>query len=122
VSDDNESIDYETWRQRRMVRRGQISSSRDGLILAGLGLAGESGEVVDLIKKHLYHGADLDRARLLEEAGDVFWYLDEVLYRIGHSIGDAFAANDRKLEERYPHGFDGTVGTVDATDNAESAR
>ena len=42
--------------------------------LAFLGLIGETGEVADILKKHLWHGADLDREHFIEELGDVAWY------------------------------------------------
>lgn len=40
-----------------------------------LGLVGETGELAELFKKHLRDGVPLDHARIVEEAGDVMWYL-----------------------------------------------
>lgn len=41
-----------------------------------LGLVGETGEVVDLIKKHIGHSHPLDRVKLVKELGDVEWYME----------------------------------------------
>jgi len=49
--------------------------TRDKLCLGALGLAGEVGEVVDQVKKHLFQGHGIDRAKLRDELGDVLWYL-----------------------------------------------
>lgn len=49
-----------------------------------LGLVGETGEVVDLIKKHIGHSHPLDRVKLVKELGDVEWYMEALrqAYRI----------------------------------------
>lgn len=75
------------------------------LINHTLGLAGESGEVVEMIKKHLYHGKELDQQRLAEELGDVLWYVAAVCSSAGLSLGDVAQDNITKLRDRYPEGF-----------------
>ena len=50
---------------------------KDVLINGVMGLCGEAGEVIDLVKKHLAQGHDLDVERLAKELGDVAWYLAE---------------------------------------------
>ncbi len=72
---------------------------------AALGLAGETGEVVDLIKKHQCQGHDLDVSGLIEEMGDVLWYLSEMADYLGVSLDDVAAGNVKKLRIRYPNGF-----------------
>ena len=52
-------------------------SKKDVLINGVMGLCGESGEAIDLVKKHLAQGHDLDREALIKELGDVAWYLAE---------------------------------------------
>ena len=42
-----------------------------------LGLASESGEAIDLIKKYTFQGQDLDKVKLQHELGDVLWYLSD---------------------------------------------
>ena len=73
---------------------------------AGMGLAGEAGEVIDEIKKHLFHGHPLNRDKLIKEAGDVAWYLALLCTVLDVPLGDVLKANIDKLLERYPDGFD----------------
>lgn len=72
----------------------------------GLGLAGEAGEVVDLIKKHIYHEHDLDVTALLLELGDIMYYLCWLCLEVGLDFSDIWFANMKKLNDRYPDGFD----------------
>lgn len=71
-----------------------------------LGLAGESGEVVDLVKKHLFHGHPLDKSHLAKELGDVAWYLAVMAYDLGFDLETILQLNVMKLRQRYPDGFD----------------
>lgn len=77
----------------------------DKLILGSLGLAGESGEVIDMIKKHLYAGHDLNGDALLKEIGDVLWYLALMCSTFGWTLDDAIRVNVDKLHKRFPDGF-----------------
>lgn len=76
------------------------------LATLGLGIAGEAGEVADLIKKHLGHGHDLDREKLKAELGDVLWYVACLADRFGIPLSEVAGGNVEKLERRYPNGFD----------------
>ena len=73
--------------------------------MAALGLTGESGEVADMIKKHLYHGHELDTEALIKELGDVMWYLAVVASTFGITLEYIAERNIIKLMERYPEGF-----------------
>lgn len=70
-----------------------------------LGLAGETGEVVDLLKKHLFHDQPLDMVALKKELGDVLWYLAAIAESYGLSLRDIAEVNIEKLRVRYPNGF-----------------
>ena len=72
----------------------------------GLGLSGETGEVTDIIKKHLHQGHNLDKEHLVEELGDVAWYLALAADTIGVSLEEILTRNIEKLKCRYPDGFD----------------
>jgi NTP pyrophosphatase (non-canonical NTP hydrolase) len=72
------------------------------LIDAAAGLAEEAGETLSLVRKHLYHGRELDRDRLEKELGDVLWCLAMTARAAGLSLDSIAAANIRKLEERHP--------------------
>lgn len=71
----------------------------------GLGLAGEAGEVIEVIKKHLYHGKDLDKSALIKELGDVLWYVAAICSQVGIDLEDVAERNVDKLSARYPNGF-----------------
>ena len=71
-----------------------------------MGLCGESGEAIDLVKKYLMQGHDLDKAHLAKELGDVAWYLAETATAIGYDLETILQANIDKLKARYPDGFD----------------
>jgi NTP pyrophosphatase (non-canonical NTP hydrolase) len=71
-----------------------------------MGLAGESGECVDLMKKHLFQGHTLDKGHLAKELGDVAWYLAVTAYAIGYDLEEILQMNVDKLRKRYPDGFD----------------
>lgn len=70
-----------------------------------LGLAGEAGETAELIKKHLYHGAPLDKEKLRKELGDVLWYVAMLARNAGLTLSDVALGNVAKLRARYPDGF-----------------
>ncbi len=77
-------------------------TDRERLMLAGMGLAGEAGEVCDHAKKVAFHGKDMDRAALLKEMGDVLWYYFLMLEVNNMTIEQVMDANVRKLCHRYP--------------------
>lgn len=84
----------------------QHLSKKDILINGVMGLCGESGEAIDIVKKHLAHGHELDREHLIEELGDIAWYLAEAAYSLDIDLETIFKKNIEKLEKRYPDGFD----------------
>ena len=81
-------------------------SNRDVLINGVMGLCGEAGEAIDLVKKHLAQGHALDREALIGELGDVAWYLAETAHALGCDLETVLRRNIEKLERRYPEGFD----------------
>ncbi len=79
---------------------------KDVLINGVMGLCGESGEAIDIVKKWLAQGHDLDKEKLAKELGDIAWYLAETATALELSLEDIFEANIEKLRRRYPEGFD----------------
>lgn len=75
------------------------------LINGVMGLCGESGEAIDIVKKHLAQGHELDKEHLAKELGDIAWYLAETATAIGYDLEDIFQMNIDKLKKRYPNGF-----------------
>ena len=79
---------------------------KDVLINGVMGLCGESGEAIDIVKKWLAQGHALDREKLAKELGDIAWYLAETAYALEIPLEDILQANIDKLKKRYPEGFD----------------
>jgi len=81
-------------------------SRKDVLINGVMGLCGEAGEAIDMVKKHLHQGHELDRKKLASELGDIAWYLAETAYALEIPLEEVFRSNIDKLKRRYPEGFD----------------
>ena len=88
------------------LREGIIFNPMLGDALNGaLGLAGEAGETLDMIKKWIFHGAELDKVHLEKELGDVMWYMAMLCNAFGFSLDEVMQLNIDKLKARYPDGF-----------------
>lgn len=79
---------------------------KDVLINSVMGLCGESGEAIDIVKKSLAQGHEFDRDHFAKELGDIAWYLAEAATAIDMPLEDIFQANIDKLKQRYPEGFE----------------
>lgn len=80
-------------------------SRKDVLINGVMGLCGESGEAIDIVKKWLAQGHELDREKLAKELGDIAWYLAETAYALEIPLEEILRGNLEKLKKRYPEGF-----------------
>ena len=76
------------------------------LIQGLMGLNGEAGEAMDILKKHLFQGHGLNREHLAKELGDVAWYLAVSCDALGYSLEEVLEMNVKKLRARYPVAFD----------------
>lgn len=81
-------------------------SKKEILINSVMGLCGESGEAIDIVKKWLSQGHELDKDRLVKELGDIAWYLAEAATVLEIPLEEILIANIEKLKKRYPEGFD----------------
>jgi NTP pyrophosphatase (non-canonical NTP hydrolase) len=87
--------------------RTASTSKPDDLVLNGvLGLAGESGEVADHVKKALFQGHKMDYDHIADELGDILWYVAIMSKGIGCTLDEIMTMNVEKLKKRYPDGFD----------------
>lgn len=88
------------------VTRNKKLELRDERLNYALGL-GESGELQNVVKKHLFHGHSEEeaKAKVLDESGDTLWYIATLLEVYGLTLEDAAQHNVAKLRERYPEGF-----------------
>ena len=77
------------------------------LTTAGVGLAAESGEFLEIVKKMVFQGKpwnDDNREHLIIELGDVMWYVMQACAALDVSLEDVVAGNVEKLKKRYPGG------------------
>lgn len=81
-------------------------TKKDMLINSMMGLNGEAGEAIDLVKKHLFHGHELNKEALIKELGDIAWYLAEAAYALDIDLETVLKLNIEKLKKRYPNGFE----------------
>lgn len=90
---DNNNINDE-----RLLRCGR-------LLNAAIGLSGEAGELLDEVKKIVFHGHNFDQGKLEKELGDILWYAAKTAREIRIALDDVAEANIEKLRNRYPEGF-----------------
>lgn len=94
------------YQKMAMTTLNKELSKKDVLINSVMGLCGESGEAIDIVKKWLAQGHELDKTKLLNELGDIAWYLAEAATALDVSLEDILQANLEKLKKRYPKGFE----------------
>lgn len=93
--------------QREALRTESGMSKEYPRLLNGLmGLNGEAGECIDILKKHYFQGHELDKEHLAKELGDVAWYLAVSANALGYNLSTILQMNIDKLRARYPDGFD----------------
>ena len=100
-----EPLTADEYQKKAMQTLNPALSKADVLLNGVMGLCGESGECIDLVKKHLHQGHELDKVKLCKELGDVAWYLAEVAYALDVSLEEVLRGNLDKLKKRYPQGF-----------------
>ena len=88
------------------------------LINYGLGIAGEAGEVADLIKKSQFHGHSISTDEIKKELGDTLWYIGQIARIAGLTLEEIAVANVEKLRKRYPEGFS-TEASINRKEGAE---
>ena len=81
-----------------------MPSAKEDLLHAVMGIAGESGEVLDAIKKHYFYNKPLDLENVIEELGDIEFYLQAMRMCLGLDRKDILIANMVKLSKRYGSG------------------
>ena len=83
--------------------RISISRTGPGSVLA-CGIVGEAGELLDAIKKHVIYQTTLDVKNVIEELGDIEFYMEGLRQGLSVSRGSVLEANVNKLNKRYPDG------------------
>ena len=101
-------MDFNEYQKLAMRTASDASKqNKQNLLLNGvMGLCGESGECIDVLKKHMFQGHELDRQKLIDEASDCLWYLAEIASGLEISLDEIARHNIEKLKKRYPDGFE----------------
>ena len=107
-------MDANKYQTLAMTTLNKDLNKKDILINAVMGVCGESGEAIDIVKKHLHQGHELDKEKLIKELGDIAWYLAEAAYALDVDLSSVLEGNINKLKARYPEGF-----SVDKSINRE---
>ena len=94
------------YQELAMTTLNPALSKKEVLINSVMGLCGESGEAIDIVKKWMAQGHELDKAHLAKELGDIAWYLAEAATALDMQLEDILQANIEKLKQRYPEGFE----------------
>ena len=96
-----ESADFEA-----IARRLTGTEESMRLLHAAMGIATESGELLDMLKKRFFYGKPVDRVNAIEEMGDLCWYMAIACDVLGVSFEEIMAINIAKLKKRYPERFE----------------
>ena len=83
----------------------EISPDKAQLIHYALGVAGEAGELVDAIKKSTMYNQELDRENVVEELGDIMFYITALVDLLGIDKNYVIQHNIEKLSKRYADGY-----------------
>lgn len=75
------------------------------LLHAAMGCVTEAGEFMDQMKRVTMYGKPIDKVNIIEELGDILWYVNLAINVLGITKEDVLEANLRKLQTRYPDKF-----------------
>ena len=71
------------------------------LLHAIMGMVTEAGEAADMLKKHIFYGKEYDQINLIEEVGDMLWYIAIALDEMNITFEEVMERNIAKLKARY---------------------
>ena len=104
-NDRNQGFTANEYQRQAMTFLNPGLNRKDVLINGVMGLCGEAGEAIDIVKKHLHQGHPLDKEKLSGELGDIAWYLAETAWALDIPLERILRNNLEKLQNRYPEGF-----------------
>lgn len=118
-----EGIDYSEF-VMTLAKPGQdilneMAPDQMHLLHMAVGVSGEAGELLDAIKKMAVYQKQLDRENVLEEVGDILFYLEGICSLLGFTREDAIKANIKKLEKRYKDGYSNKAAQERADKNED---
>ena len=102
-------MDYETFVETRLKSALEIFEEFDmekaNLVHIALGISGEAGEILDTIKKSFAYNKPLDEINIIEELGDLEFYIEALRQHLRVTREHVLKANMEKLKTRYPKGY-----------------
>lgn len=101
----NSTMNFDRY-QALAQRTSNTACSTSKLVNGVMGLNGESGECIDIVKKAEFQGHNLDTDKLIDELGDVLWYVAETCTALNVDMSEVAEKNIEKLKQRYPDGFE----------------
>lgn len=99
-------MDLKDYQEKAMRTAGAIPDWTEALLSGAICLSGEIGEFCNKIKKFVWHQHDLTRETIVDELGDILWYIAATAARLNISLDELAEYNLQKLQKRYPDGFD----------------
>lgn len=99
--------EYQKFAGRTLIAKLDAEYTPEDIMLVwnALGLAGEAGAVANLIKKGVFHRHGVDRVKVIDELGDVLWYVAAICTKLNVELSDVMVVNIDKLNRRYPDGY-----------------
>lgn len=97
-----------------------MTAAEANAIHAVMGISGEAGELLDAIKKHVIYKKPLDRENVIEELGDIEFYLQALRQTLYITREQTLAANIAKLSVRYPQGSYSNQDAIERKDKTEA--
>ena len=99
--------EYQTLASRTLIEKPdfQITDLQLMIVWNAVGLGGEAGEVLEVIKKGIFHQHGLDLEKLEKELGDVLWYIAAICTKTGLQLEQVMKENINKLVARFPDGY-----------------
>lgn len=79
----------------------QLTAESAHLLHMAVGVSGESGELLDAVKKHAVYTKPIDRENVIEELGDLEFYMEGLRQGLGITREETLDHNMSKLAERY---------------------
>lgn len=113
---------YQQLAARTLVDRPafELTDREIMIVWNALGLAGEAGEVAELVKKGVLHRHGLNEAKIKNELGDVMWYVAALCTKLDFNLSDIMEDNIAKLRTRYPDGYS-DADSINRVDVAKEA-
>ncbi len=98
-------MDANEYQKKALKSLNPNLNKEEVLINSVMGLCGEAGEAIDIVKKTIHQGHEFNKEKFILELGDIAWYLAEASHAVGYDLNTVLELNLNKLNKRYPDGF-----------------